>query len=528
MELTLEIARRSSEDGFLDLSESEVTRITNKAAEFLSQNVGSSLDFYYLTELSDEAAEFLSKFKGDSISLGRAEFNEEGYEKERGYLTELSDAAVESLSKYKGELILGGLTKLSDAAAESLSKHKGEAIYLNALTKISDAAAESLGKHKGKHIQLDGLTELSDAAAESLSKHKSESICLNGLTKLSDAAAESIGKYKGRKISLDGLKELSDAAAESIGKYKGSLLLRGLKKLTPTAATKLCGVDFLELTISKKNMTGALTRALAGFRGSWLGLSGFSSLSDECAHELSKFRGKKLSFNLSEHKIVRKLSREGARSLGEILNLLSSKCSIDYDLAKKAEIDLDSEQDRSPDYVDEDFAQKWIRGSSWMYSLEKAKKISNEAAVRLGQHEDEYAEFQLCNLNELSETAAVALAMCRGKLWLDGLTEVSDAVVEALAKHEGPLSLDGVTELSDAAAQSLSKHRGELSLWSVTLPFTPQRRPQAPHLKSKFLAARLADTQTNENSLHQNTNSQHLHSSAPETGRWRGGMEWTI
>jgi hypothetical protein len=491
MELTLEIARRSSEDGFLDLSESEVTRITNKAAEFLSQNVGSSLDFYYLTELSDEAAEFLSKFKGDSISLGRAEFNEEGYEKERGYLTELSDAAVESLSKYKGELILGGLTKLSDAAAESLSKHKGEAIYLNALTKISDAAAESLGKHKGKHIQLDGLTELSDAAAESLSKHeseticlngltklsdaaaeslskhKSESICLNGLTKLSDAAAESIGKYKGRKISLDGLKELSDAAAESIGKYKGSLLLRGLKKLTPTAATKLCGVDFLELTISKKNMTGALTRALAGFRGSWLGLSGFSSLSDECAHELSKFRGKKLSFNLSEHKIVRKLSREGARSLGEILNLLSSKCSIDYDLAKKAEIDLDSEQDRSPDYVDEDFAQKWIRGSSWMYSLEKAKKISNEAAVRLGQHEDEYAEFQLCNLNELSETAAVALAMCRGKLWLDGLTEVSDAVVEALAKHEGPLSLDGVTELSDAAAQSLSKHRGELSLWSV-------------------------------------------------------------
>ncbi|MDB4408149.1 hypothetical protein N9150_02910 [Akkermansiaceae bacterium] len=208
-------------------------------------------------------------------------------------------------------------------------------------------------------------------------------------------------------------------------------------------------------------MTGELARALAGFRGRWLGLSGFSSLSDECAHELSKFRGKELTF-YSDDKIVRKLSREGARSLGEILNLLNFDSCLDYDLAKKAEIDLDSEQDRSPDYVDEDFAQKWIRGSSWMYSLGQAKKISNGAAVRLGQHK--YADFDLSNLNELSETAAVALAKCRGKLWLDGLTEVSDAVVEALAKHKGPLSLDGITELSDAAAQSLSKHKGKLDI----------------------------------------------------------------
>lgn len=66
MKLTLEIARRCSADGFLDLNEyeAEVTSIAEEAAEFLSQKIDHSIDLYYLIELSDKAAKSLSKFKG--------------------------------------------------------------------------------------------------------------------------------------------------------------------------------------------------------------------------------------------------------------------------------------------------------------------------------------------------------------------------------------------------------------------------------------------------------------------------------
>ena len=90
-------------------------------------------DFDEVTKITDEAAEFLSE-QDEILFLDG--------------LTELSDAAAESFSKHQCGLGLDGLSKLSDAAAESLSKHQGGLVL--GLTELSDAAAESLSKSKGE------------------------------------------------------------------------------------------------------------------------------------------------------------------------------------------------------------------------------------------------------------------------------------------------------------------------------------------------------------------------------------------
>jgi hypothetical protein len=137
-------------------------------------------DLSQVTFLTDEAAENLRKYKGDELQLDG--------------LTSLSDAAAESLSKYKGDsLDLGGLTSLSDAAAESLSKYKGDSLDLLSLISLSDAAAENLRKYKGDELQLKGLTSLSDSAAASLSE------CIGDLNidldDLPDSAAAILRKH---------------------------------------------------------------------------------------------------------------------------------------------------------------------------------------------------------------------------------------------------------------------------------------------------------------------------------------------
>ena len=174
-----------------------------------------------LTSLSDAAAESLSKHQGD-LNL-------------RGLLGSLSDAAAESFSKHQGDLDLDGLESLSDAAAESLSKHQGS-LRLDGLESLSDAAAESLSKRQGD-LNLRGLKSLSDAAAESFSKRQGD-LDLPGLEKLSNAAAESLGKHQG-DLDLGGLESLSDAAAESLSKHQGGLHLRGLTSLSDAAAESL-------------------------------------------------------------------------------------------------------------------------------------------------------------------------------------------------------------------------------------------------------------------------------------------------
>ena len=203
--ISLDVAQKFLDHGFLEVDLEDATSIDSEAAELLSKSKEDQISLCGLTELPLDVAEGLAKYKGELFLRG---------------LLSISDDVADALSKHEGGLHLDGLERISDSVACSLSKHKGE-IELRGVVELSTRSAEALAS-SCHSLNLHGLTQISDSVARELAKHKTGCLYL-GVTALSDTAAEALSNHQGESLWLIDLKEISDQGRAFLSSYKGVL-----------------------------------------------------------------------------------------------------------------------------------------------------------------------------------------------------------------------------------------------------------------------------------------------------------------
>jgi hypothetical protein len=98
------------------------------------------------------------------------------------------------------------------------------------------------------------------------------------------------------------------------------------------------------------------------------------------------------------------------------------------------------------------------------------REILPEVAEALSAHQD---SLSLPELQEITPTAAGALAKHGGSSLSLGLKDLSPEVAEALSAYQGSLALLGLMEVAPRTAAALAKHRGP-SLWLGLVELSPE------------------------------------------------------
>ncbi len=259
-----------------------LSELSNEQAKILATRTGE-LELDGLSELSNEQAKILATHTGKSVSLlgiksltfaaVKALSVHQG--RLRIGLKRVSDDSADVLASRKGELFLSRLTVLADSEAGRALADKlirdADHFGFDSLTTLSEKVAERFAKFGGSYLQLNGLTSLSENTAKKLAMHRGEggksSLALNGLRELSHGAATALAGYQGA-LELASISELSDAAASALAEREGarSVFLRGLKRLSPTAAECLTCPDTGPIKIPE-NLRVTDVRQVAALEG---------------------------------------------------------------------------------------------------------------------------------------------------------------------------------------------------------------------------------------------------------------------
>jgi hypothetical protein len=223
----------------------------------------------------------------------------------------LSKNAIEALINSGLNFNVDGLLKLSCETATVLATAKCSLDFYG-LTEISDDVAIALSDHK-KNLTLNKLTEISDVAAQALANYQGDCLDLRGLKKLSQTAARSLLSLEDR-VWLGELPELDDETLCSISSKAThtGLFLNQQSELSLPAATSLSKFAADLYLNGVKTMSEDVAEALSPFEGKTLKLNGLESLSPEVAAHLTK---NKSHMQLSLNGLV-DLSEEAAEVLG--------------------------------------------------------------------------------------------------------------------------------------------------------------------------------------------------------------------
>ena len=269
----------------------------------------------------EKATELLNKLnKGeDTLVIAAAIDHYKSFTDPEERFQYLDTSLFNYLSKKSAELLVGsdlhfsvaGLLKLSCETATVLATAKCSLDFYG-LTEISDDVAIALSDHK-KNLTLNKLTEISDVAAQALANYQGDCLDLRGLKKLSQTAARSLLSLEDR-VWLGELPELDDETLCSISSKAThtGLFLNQQSELSLPAATSLSKFAADLYLNGVKTMSEDVAEALSPFEGKTLKLNGLESLSPEVAAHLTK---NKSHMQLSLNGLV-DLSEEAAEVLG--------------------------------------------------------------------------------------------------------------------------------------------------------------------------------------------------------------------
>jgi hypothetical protein len=238
----------------------------------------------------------------------------------------------------------------------------------------------------------------------------------------------------GRSWQLNDFTSINEDAALVLSEFSGHLCLNGLKTIPERTAQLLTSqkwdeqnIDFSSLEMNGLTVISDPVAEALG-QNKWIGglfLDGLKKISDSAALGISKYQGVQLSLNG-----IKEISPCAASALAKI-----------------------------KDYDGEESASLYLCG---------LEKISDQVAEALGKLKG--TTLNLSGLKQVSETAAMSLAMARVQLVLTGLKSISDEVAQALSLHKGSsfvcekLDLSGLKSLSDRSAKFLALNKKRVIL----------------------------------------------------------------
>lgn len=193
-----QLVKFSNTDGsaYLELN---ITTITDRQAELLSEVKYDYVILDWLTTITDKQAEQFGKIKEFALR----------------WLRRITNKQAKELWKATGIIDLSWLEGITEEQAKELSKATG-ILSLDWLTKITDEQARYLGKVDD--LSLNWLTTMTDEQAKLLSykKSKYKRLSLNWLTSITDKQAEIFSEIYGLQVFW--LKEITEKQAKNLKK----------------------------------------------------------------------------------------------------------------------------------------------------------------------------------------------------------------------------------------------------------------------------------------------------------------------
>jgi hypothetical protein len=318
-----------------------------------------------------------------------------------------------------------------------------------------------------------------EARADELPKdtNKIESLTVEQAKRLADTfpgvPVGSEDRFCACGLPLQSLKIVDADVAKALSGYRGNaILLTGLTTIDADVAEAFAGFRgtvFVPVAVQqefiRRNPLNAKTACMhaALLKGD---LTSVTTLDAETAKALAGFKGYSLMLN-----DLTSLDADTARALAEFQGGLLSLCrlrTLDAAAARAlAEFKGTCLALRGLDALDADTAKALARYNGGELLLDGLRTLDAATAKELVNFR---GQLHLSGLTAVDADAAIGLAGCKAKtLCLSGLTTLSAAAAKALAQHEGNrLDLNGLTTLSDEAAKALAQHEGDLSLNGLT------------------------------------------------------------
>lgn len=265
-------------------------------------------------------------------------------------------------------------------------------------------------ERKQKELFLTSLLTVDKQVAHELAKFQGNKLDLSGPTTIDVNVAQELVKFQGKLLFLNGLTILDRDVARELVQFHGALWLNGLESLDVYTARILVEGDHGLYLDGLTKIDRELARALAMVKYPQnLSLLGLTTIDENVAQELSKFRG---------------------------ANLILGLKTMDIKVAK---------------------ALAPLQSDLWIWCLS-----SMNASVARELSNLQSREIVLNGLREIDKETAEGLGnFLVDKLYLRGLKTIDKDVAHGLAKFQGEnLDLRGLTTIDAGVAQELAKFQG--------------------------------------------------------------------